>query len=194
MALAIARVGVLVSLVAIALADRSGRRRSSWSRLVGACAANAVTAIAPTFEVFTGAQLVQRGLGEHRARSSPASPPSRTLPRVPAPSRTGMFALALGPGFALAVILLPLADLGDYGWRISFAVSAALVLLVPMLAATSTRPAATEQLANRTDRPRRASARCSTATYGRAVPAPRSRRVPHQRVQRAVVAAHATAT
>ena len=35
-----------------------------------------------------------------------------------------MFALALGVGFALSVILLPFADLGDYGWRISFVVSA----------------------------------------------------------------------
>ena len=45
-----------------------------------------------------------------------------------------MFALALGAGFALSVVLLPLADLGDYGWRISFVVSAALVLLVPVIA------------------------------------------------------------
>jgi len=45
-----------------------------------------------------------------------------------------MFALALGAGFGLAVVLLPLADLGDYGWRISFALSAGLVLLVPVIA------------------------------------------------------------
>ena len=45
-----------------------------------------------------------------------------------------MFALALGAGFGLSVVLLPLADLGDYGWRISFALSAALVLLVPLIA------------------------------------------------------------
>jgi MFS family permease len=47
---------------------------------------------------------------------------------------TGMYGLALGAGFGLAVVLLPLADLGDYGWRISFAASAALVLLVPVIA------------------------------------------------------------
>jgi MFS family permease len=45
-----------------------------------------------------------------------------------------MYALALGAGFGLAVVLLPLADLGDYGWRISFALSAALVVLVPVIA------------------------------------------------------------
>ena len=61
-ALAIARAGVLVSLVAIALADRWGRRRLILVALVGACAANLLTALAPTFEVFTGAQLLNRAL------------------------------------------------------------------------------------------------------------------------------------
>ena len=35
---------------------------------------------------------------------------------------TAMFALALGVGIALGVIFLPFADLGNYGWRISFLV------------------------------------------------------------------------
>ena len=61
-ALAIARAGVLVSLVAIALADRWGRRRLILVGLVGACAANLLTSLAPTFEVFTGAQLLNRAL------------------------------------------------------------------------------------------------------------------------------------
>ena len=46
----------------------------------------------------------------------------------------------LGPGVVGAAALasvkargLPFADLGDYGWRISFAVSAGLALLVPLL-------------------------------------------------------------
>ena len=61
-ALAIARAGVLVSLVAIALADRWGRRRLILVGLVGACAANLLTSLAPTFEVFTGAELLNRAL------------------------------------------------------------------------------------------------------------------------------------
>ena len=47
---------------------------------------------------------------------------------------TAMFGLALGAGVALSVIFLPFADLGDYGWRISFLLSAAAVLLVPLIA------------------------------------------------------------
>ena len=45
-----------------------------------------------------------------------------------------MFALALGVGVALSVLFLPLADLGDYGWRISFLASAATIALLPAIA------------------------------------------------------------
>jgi MFS family permease len=132
-ALAIARAGVLVSLVAIALADRLGRRRLILIALVGACAANLITAVSPTFEVFTGAQLLSRAL-VNTALVVAGIAAVEDAPEGARAFATGMFALALGAGFGLAVVLLPLADLGDYGWRISFAVSAALVLLVPIIA------------------------------------------------------------
>ncbi len=132
-ALAVARAGVLVSLVAIALADRWGRRRLILVALVGACAANFVTALSPTFEVFTGAQLFSRAL-VNTALIVAGIAAVEDAPEGARAFATGMFALALGAGFGLAVVLLPLADLGDYGWRISFAVSAALVLLVPIIA------------------------------------------------------------
>ena len=60
LALAIARAGVLVSLVASALSDRYGRRRLMLWCLIGVCVANAVSAAAPSFEVFAGAQLFAR--------------------------------------------------------------------------------------------------------------------------------------
>jgi MFS family permease len=132
-ALAVARAGVLVSLVAIALADRWGRRRLILVALVGACAANAATALAPTFEVFTGAQLLGRAL-VNTVLIVAGIAAIEDAPEGARAFATGMYALALGAGFGLAVVLLPLADLGDYGWRISFAVSAALVLLVPLMA------------------------------------------------------------
>jgi MFS family permease len=132
-ALAVARAGVLVSLVAIALADRWGRRRLILLALIGACAANALTAVAPTFEVFTGAQLLTRAL-VNTALIVAGIAAVEDAPEGARAFATGMYALALGAGFGLAVVLLPLADLGDYGWRISFAVSAALVLLVPVIA------------------------------------------------------------
>ncbi|MDZ4696344.1 MAG: hypothetical protein SGI86_14450, partial [Deltaproteobacteria bacterium] len=44
-----------------------------------------------------------------------------------------MFGLAFGLGFALSVILLPLADLGANGWRIAFGASALIILVIPSL-------------------------------------------------------------
>jgi AAHS family 4-hydroxybenzoate transporter-like MFS transporter len=132
-ALAVARAGVLVSLVAIALADRWGRRRLILLGLVGACAANLLTAFSPTFEVFTGAQLLNRAL-VNTVLIVAGIAAVEDAPEGARAFATGMYALALGAGFGLAVVLLPFADLGDYGWRISFALSAALVLLVPVIA------------------------------------------------------------
>lgn len=131
-ALAVARAGVLVSLVAIALADRWGRRRLILVGLVGACAANLLTALSPTFEVFTGAQLLNRAL-VNTVLIVAGIAAVEDAPEGARAFATGMYALALGAGFGLAVVLLPFADLGDYGWRISFALSAGLVVLVPVI-------------------------------------------------------------
>jgi MFS family permease len=149
-ALAIARAGVLVSLVAIALADRLGRRRLILFALVGTCAFNLVSALSPSFEVFTGAQTVTRAL----VNTALVVAGIAAVEEAPDGARafaTGMFALALGAGFGLAVIFLPLADLGNYGWRISFAIGAATVLLVPLLSRYLRETRRYEQVAQRTE-------------------------------------------
>ncbi|HEX9506533.1 MAG TPA: MFS transporter [Acidimicrobiia bacterium] len=132
-ALAIARAGVLVSLVVIALADRLGRRRLTLYALVGACVANALAAAAPTFEVFTAAQLLTRAL-VNAVLIVAGIAAVEEAPEGARAFAAGMYALALGAGYGVSVMLLPLADLGSYGWRISFGLSAATVLLVPLLA------------------------------------------------------------
>ena len=73
------------------------------------------------------------GVREHGASSSPASLRSKRPPRALARSPPAMFALALGVGIALGVIFLPFADLGNYGWRISFIVSAAALFFLPFV-------------------------------------------------------------
>jgi MFS family permease len=131
-ALAISRVGVLVSLIAAGLADRFGRRRTLLTCVAGAAIANAVTAFAPTFTVFTVAQLFTRAFvnavlviaGLAAVEEAPEGARAFAL---------SMFGLAFGLGFALSVILLPLADIGDNGWRIAFAASALVILLIPSL-------------------------------------------------------------
>ena len=60
-ALAIARAGVLVSLVVIALADRMGRRRLMLVALVGACAANAIAGLRAELRDLHGRAAVRRG-------------------------------------------------------------------------------------------------------------------------------------
>ncbi len=133
LALAIARAGVLVSLVVLALADRLGRRRLILASLAGACAANALAGLAPSFEVFTGAQLLTRAF----VNACLIVAGIATVEEAPEGARAfaaAMFALALGVGVGLSVAFLPLADLDDYGWRISFLASAAAVLLLPVIA------------------------------------------------------------
>jgi MFS family permease len=132
-ALAIARVGVLVSLLVIALADRLGRRKLILVALGGACAANALAGLAPSFEVFTGAQLLTRAF----VNACLIVAGIAAVEEAPEGARafaTAMFALALGAGVGLSVIFLPFADLGDSGWRISFLASAGGILLLPVLA------------------------------------------------------------
>jgi MFS family permease len=131
-ALAVARIGVLVSLVVIALADRLGRRRLILVALVGACAANAVAGLAPSFEVFTAAQLFTRAF----VNACLVVAGIAAVEEAPEGARAfaaAMFALALGAGIGLSVILLPFADLGDSGWRISFLVSAAALAFLPAI-------------------------------------------------------------
>lgn len=131
-ALAISRLGVLVSLAAAGLADRFGRRRMILTCVAGAAIANACSAFAPTFELFTVAQLFTRAFvnavlviaGLAAVEDAPEGARAFAL---------SMFGLAFGFGFALSVVLLPLADLGDEGWRLAFAASALVILVAPSL-------------------------------------------------------------
>jgi MFS family permease len=132
-ALALSRIGVLFALVASALADRVGRRRLILGGLATAAIANGVAAIAPSFEVFTASQVLTRAALQCTAVIASVA----AIEDAPEGARAyalSLFALALGLGFALSVALLPLADLGDNGWRIAFAVSAATLILLPSLA------------------------------------------------------------
>jgi predicted MFS family arabinose efflux permease len=131
-ALALSRVGVLFALVASALADRVGRRRLMLGGLATAALANAVAAVAPSFEVFTASQVVTRAALQGTVVVASVAAIEDAPERARAYSLS-LFALALGLGFAVSVMLLPLADLGTDGWRIAFAVSAATVVALPSL-------------------------------------------------------------
>jgi MFS family permease len=131
-ALAVTRVGVLVALVATALADRRGRRKVVLGAFVGVCIANLVSALAPGLVVFTGAQTFTRAFVQVALIVAGIA----VIEEAPEGARAyslSMFALASGAGFALAVLVLPLSDLHEQAWRISFVISAGMLVFLPGL-------------------------------------------------------------
>lgn len=127
---ALTRIGVLVALVAAALADRMGRRRMLLVSTAGVCAASGLSAVAPTFEAFIAFQLLSRGF------FNAVFVVSGIVAVEEAPERgrayaVAMVTLAWGAGEALGVVLLPLGDLGPQTWRLSYAVSALMILALP---------------------------------------------------------------
>lgn len=129
-ALAFARIGVLLTLVAASMADRFGRRRMILIGLGGMCAANALAAAAPSFEVFTASQVLTRAF----ANATFAITAMAVVEDAPEGARAfsfSMFGMGLGLGFGATVFLLPINDLSDDTWRVAFALSALTALLLP---------------------------------------------------------------
>ena len=132
-ALAISRAGVLVSLVATAMSDRVGRRRMLLVCVIGVCVTNAASAFAPGLASFTALQILARSF----VNSTFTVAAIAAVEEAPEGARafsTAMLGLAGGFGFSFAVITLPIADQGRQAWRVSFALSAAVLLLIPRLA------------------------------------------------------------
>jgi MFS family permease len=150
-ALAVTRGGVLLALVAAALADRLGRRRVLIGTLVVLAAANAVSALAPTIATFTIAQTVVRAA----VNAAVVVGGIAVIEEAPESARAyavAMLALASGAGFALSVILLPTAGFGPDGWRLAFGFSALTILLVPIIARNLTETTRFTSLTRRTER------------------------------------------
>ena len=134
-ALAVVRLAILLALPLVALADRRGRRGLLLLTVVAGVALAATTAFAPTFVWFTGIQTVARGFSTAigvlvvviAAEEMPAGA------RAFAASVTAMSG---GLGAGACVWLLPLADIGDDGWRVLYLVP---LLGLPLLAAAARR-------------------------------------------------------
>ncbi len=132
-ALAITRAGVLVSIIATALADRVGRRRMILAGVVGVCITNALSAFAPTLGSFTALQILTRAF----VNSTLTVAAIAVVEEAPEGARafsTAMLALAGGFGYSFAVVTLPIGDHGRQAWRVSFALSALILLIVPRIA------------------------------------------------------------
>jgi MFS family permease len=127
--LAVVRVGVVLTVLAMLLADRRGRRRIALWSFVIAAVLTLATAASPTWWLFGALQLVARNL----AIAGLLCVDTIAIEELPAGSRamvSGLGALAYGLGAGFIVVSLPLADLGTWGWRLTFVVAG---LTLPMI-------------------------------------------------------------
>ncbi|MBA3654361.1 MAG: MFS transporter [Actinobacteria bacterium] len=128
-ALAAVRFDLLLSFPVVALTDRRGRRWLVLAATAGACVITAVGAITPSLPVFIATQVPARGL----LTAAAVIVAIMAAEEMPAGGRAyalGLLTMAGALGSGVAVMLLPVADLGEGGWRILFAV--ALVGLFPL--------------------------------------------------------------
>jgi AAHS family 4-hydroxybenzoate transporter-like MFS transporter len=132
-ALAISRAGILVSLVATAMSDRVGRRRMILICVVGICVTNLASAFAPSLATLTGLQTLTRAF-VNSAFTVAAIAAVEEAPEGARAFSTAMLGLAGGFGFSFAVLTLPIADHGRQAWRLSFALCAVALLMIPRLA------------------------------------------------------------
>lgn len=148
-ALAITRFGALFALVAAALADRVGRRRILIATVVTVAAANAVSAVAPSIEILTAAQVVLRA-GINGALVVGGIAVVEEAPEGARAFAVAMLGLASGAGYACSVVLLPISDVGPEAWRVAFVISAASILLVPVISRRLRETSRYELIAART--------------------------------------------
>ena len=127
--LAISRIGIVVTVVVMMLSDRVGRRRIAVWSFTAAGIAAVLTALSPNLWTLTVLQLLCRNLSIAGLLAVDVI----ALEELPARARAmaaSLGALAYGLGSGLVVMTLPLADLGDNSWRLTFALSAVTIPLI----------------------------------------------------------------
>jgi MFS family permease len=127
--LAAVRVGVVIALVLVALADRRGRRAILLLAATGGCVTAALGALSPSLTVLGGTQLVSRAFTTALALliSIVAAEEMPKGSRAYAVSVLGMSA-AFGAG--LCVMVLPAADVAEWSWRVLYVVPLVGLVLV----------------------------------------------------------------
>jgi MFS family permease len=123
----IVRAGIVLALPAAVLADRVGRKRVVTVVAWAAPITTACGALAPSFPTLVATQTVGRPLGL-ALDFLVAVVAAEEMPRNSRAYAVSVLAMASGFGAGIAVIALPLADIGESSWRFIYLI--ALVWLV----------------------------------------------------------------
>ena len=127
--LAAVRVGVLVALASVALADRHGRRRLLLATGTASCIVTAIGALSPGLWFLGATQLLARGLSTALGILIVIL----AAEEMPARSRAwamSVLVLCAGLGSGMAVWVLPVADLHISAWRAVYVVPLAGVAVM----------------------------------------------------------------
>ena len=115
----VVRVGGLIALGLLALADRRGRRAVLLGAVAGGCVFAATGALSPSLPWLAASQVVARGF----AVAVLVVASIITVEEMPAGSRAwaiSLLAMAAGFGAGVCVAALRLADVGVRGWRLLY--------------------------------------------------------------------------
>ncbi|MGI9023007.1 MAG: MFS transporter [Acidimicrobiales bacterium] len=146
---AVVRVGGIVALVVVSMADRKGRRLVLlWSAGAG-CALAVTGALAPSLEWLTGSQVLARAFATALAlvitimAAEEMSAGSRAY-------AVSLLAMAAGFGGGLCLLSLRLVDLGPQGWRLLYVLP---VVALPLLASVARHLPESRRYTARTKKP-----------------------------------------
>ena len=124
---ALVRAGILITIPLAIAGDRIGRRKVVVAMAWAAPIVTAAGALAPNFPLLVATQSIGRPLGL-ALDFLIAVIAAEEMPRGSRAYAIGIMAMASGLGAGVAVMALPLTDLGPSGWRWVFAIT--LVWLV----------------------------------------------------------------
>lgn len=136
-AMSLVRAGIVIALPLAALADRIGRQRVIRAVAWAAPITCALGALAPSFPLLVLTQSIGRPLGL-ALDFLIAVVVAEEMPRNSRAYAVSVMAMASGLGAGIAVMALPLADLGESGWRYVYVLS--LVWLVVAVDVTRRLP------------------------------------------------------
>lgn len=118
----VVRMGIIFGLPAAILADRIGRRRVVVTLAWTAPILASLGALAPNFPFLVATQTLSRPLGL-ALDLLVAVIAAEEMPRNSRAYAVSVLAVANGLGAGVAVVALPLADIGPDGWRLVYALS-----------------------------------------------------------------------